>query len=168
MDKYLAVAIGGAAGAVARFWIGMVVGEKFPSRFPYGTLIINVTGSFIIGFFLTLVTERIDIHPNWRYAFAVGFVGAYTTFSTFEWETFKLIETGDAFNGLMNIAISVILGFLAVWGGIALARKVDVRMLHLDKGRIVTIVDTAEDHLTVTSELEAVVEGAEEHKSHRS
>src|SRR5437660_5743255 len=92
LDKYLVVALGGALGAVARFWLGELIGAKFPTRFPFGTLVINVSGSFIIGFFLTLVTDRLNIHPNWRLGVAVGFVGAYTTFSTFEYETFRLLE----------------------------------------------------------------------------
>ena len=123
MDRYLAVAIGGALGAMARYWLALIIGERFPSRFPYGTVVINITGSFIIGFFLTLVYERITIHPNWRLAFAVGFVGAYTTFSTFEYETFKLIEGGHILPGLANVVISLVLGFFAVWGGIVLAAK---------------------------------------------
>jgi CrcB protein len=125
LDKYIAVALGGALGATARFWISSVVSERFPTRFPLGTLIINVTGSLIVGFFLTLVTERINIHPNLRLAVAVGFVGAYTTFSTFEYETFRLLETGSGITGFMNVILSLMLGFLAVWGGIALARQIN-------------------------------------------
>ncbi|HXG91696.1 MAG TPA: fluoride efflux transporter CrcB [Blastocatellia bacterium] len=124
MGKYIAVALGGALGAMARFWIGTLVSERFPTRFPLGTLIINVTGSFIIGFFLTLVTERLNIHPNWRLAVAVGFVGAYTTFSTFEYETFRLLETGSGISGFTNVIVSLMLGFLAVWGGVVLAREI--------------------------------------------
>jgi CrcB protein len=107
---------------MARYWVSIVVEERFATRFPLATLIINVTGSFILGFFLTLVTERASIHPNWRLAVAVGFVGAYTTFSTFEYETFKLLETGSGVGGLMNVIVSLALGFLAVWGGIVAAR----------------------------------------------
>ncbi|HVG21642.1 MAG TPA: fluoride efflux transporter CrcB [Blastocatellia bacterium] len=122
MGRYIAVALGGALGAMARYWVSIVVEERFATRFPLATLIINVTGSFILGFFLTLVTERASIHPNWRLAVAVGFVGAYTTFSTFEYETFKLLETGSGVGGLMNVIVSLALGFLAVWGGIVAAR----------------------------------------------
>ena len=124
MSRYVAVAIGGALGAMARYWIGSLVGERFPTRFPLGTLIINVSGSFIIGLFLTLVTDRMSIHPNWRLAIAVGFVGAYTTFSTFEYETFKLLEGGSSTYGFMNVVVSLTLGFLAVWGGIELGRAI--------------------------------------------
>ena len=100
------------------------MGNALPSRFPFGTLVINVSGCLVIGFFSTLVSERISIHPNWRLAIAVGFVGAYTTFYTFEYETFKLIESGSSAGALMNVVISLILGFLAVWGGIAAARTI--------------------------------------------
>lgn len=124
LDKYLVVAVGGALGAMARYWLGSVIGQALPSRFPYGTVVINITGCFIIGFFLTLASEKINISPNWRLAVAVGFVGAYTTFSTFEYETFKLVETGSGLSALMNVIVSLVLGFAAVWGGVAMARRV--------------------------------------------
>ena len=123
MERYLAVAIGGALGAMARYWLGMLIGEHFPSRFPIGTLIINVTGSFIIGFFLTFVSQRLNINPNWRLAIAVGFVGAYTTFSTFEYEIYKLIDDGRMTIGIAYLTVSLVLGFVAVWGGIKLAKN---------------------------------------------
>jgi CrcB protein len=110
---------------MARYWIGNLVAERFPTRFPLGTLIINVSGSFIVGFFLALVSERVNIHPNWKLAVAVGFVGAYTTFSTFEYETFRLLENGILTGGLMNVLASLILGFVAVWGGIVVGRKLN-------------------------------------------
>jgi fluoride exporter len=129
MDRYLAVALGGALGAVARYWIGALVLEHLPTRFPLGTFLINATGSFVIGFFMTLAAERMPLHPNWRLAVAVGFVGAYTTFSTFEYETFKLIEEGAAGTAIANVVLSVLLGFLAVWAGIATARHIGLGLL---------------------------------------
>lgn len=125
MDKYLVVALGGAMGTVARFWVGTTVSRALPSHFPFGTLLINVTGSFIIGFFLTLVSERVSINPNLRLAVAVGFVGGYTTFSTFQYESFKLMEGASGIAGFMNVVLSLMLGFLAVWGGAAAARSID-------------------------------------------
>ena len=124
MTKYLVVGLGGALGAITRYWFAALIGARFPTRFPLGTLLINVSGSFIAGFFLAIVTERLNVHPNWRLGVVVGFVGAYTTFSTFEYETFRLVETGSGISGFMNVIVSVILGFLAVWGGIALAREI--------------------------------------------
>jgi CrcB protein len=118
--------IGGALGALARYLISSVVSERFPTRFPFGTLMVNVSGSFIVGLFLTLAADRINIHPTWRLAIVVGFLGAYTTFSTFEYETFRLLETGEGISGIMNVFISLILGFMSVWGGIAVGRRLEI------------------------------------------
>lgn len=117
------VAVGGAFGAIARYWLGGWINSRLPMQFPLGTFVINVTGSFMIGFFLTLISQRLTIHPNWRMLVAVGFVGAYTTFSTFEYETLKLIEEGNIPSAALNIILSVILGFIAVWLGVVAARK---------------------------------------------
>ena len=117
------VALGGAIGASARYWLGNLVNSRLPMQFPLGTFVINVTGSFIIGFFLTLVTQRITVHPNWRLLIAVGFVGAYTTFSTFEFETLKLIQEGSLVSAALNVVLSFIVGFIAVWVGVTAARK---------------------------------------------
>jgi CrcB protein len=117
------VALGGAIGASARYWLGSLINSRLPIQFPLGTFVINVTGSFIIGFFLTLVTQRITVHPNWRLLIAVGFVGAYTTFSTFEFETLKLIEEGSVVSAALNVVLSLIVGFIAVWLGVTAARK---------------------------------------------
>jgi CrcB protein len=120
---YLAVAAGGALGACLRYFIGGSVFARTLTPFPLATFVINVSGSFIIGFFLTLATERMNVSPHLRLAVAVGFVGAYTTFSTFEYETIRLIEEGRFIYAVLNVVLSVVVGFLAVWGGIALARK---------------------------------------------
>jgi CrcB protein len=119
----LVVALGGAVGAIARYWLGGWISSRLPLQFPLGTFVINLTGSFIIGFFLTLISERIAVHANWRLLVAVGFVGAYTTFSTFEYETLKLIEDGNILSAALNVVLSVALGFIAVWLGITAARR---------------------------------------------
>jgi CrcB protein len=121
--RYLAVAVGGAIGACLRYYIGSTVLARTIVPFPTATFVINITGSFIIGFFLTLATERVRIDPNIRLAVVVGFVGAYTTFSTFEYETARLIEAREIIVALLNVALSIILGFAAVWLGIIAARK---------------------------------------------
>jgi fluoride exporter len=123
LEKLIIVAVGGAVGAIARYWLGVWISSKLPMQFPLGTFVINVTGSFIIGFFLTLTGDRITIHSNWRLLIAVGFVGAYTTFSTFEYETLKLIEEGNVLSAALNVTLSVVLGFIAVWLGVAAARR---------------------------------------------
>jgi CrcB protein len=99
--------------AVARYWTG---------AFPLATFLINVSGSFALGLFATLTAGRIDVPPLWRLLFATGFVGAYTTFSTFEHETQQLTETGAAGWAAANVATSVVAGFLAVRLGVALGR----------------------------------------------
>jgi CrcB protein len=121
LTKYLAVAAGGAVGAVARYFLGGTVLSRVASPFPTATFVINVTGSFILGFFLTLVTERAEFSPHVRLAVAVGFVGAYTTFSTFEYETLRLSEERGMALAMLNVMLSVVVGFAAVWGGMALA-----------------------------------------------
>jgi CrcB protein len=121
LTKYLAVAAGGALGAVARYFLGGTILSRVASPFPTATFVINVTGSFILGFFLTLVAERAQVSPHLRLAVAVGFVGAYTTFSTFEYETLRLSEERGMALALLNVILSVVVGFAAVWGGMALA-----------------------------------------------
>ena len=88
MQKYLLIAIGGALGSVTRYLVGSVVANRMGTRFPYGTFVINLTACLIIGFSLTWMGRRTGINPAWRLLIPIGFVGAYSTFSTFEWETF--------------------------------------------------------------------------------
>jgi CrcB protein len=121
--NYLAVAAGGALGAMARYYLNGSALGRAARPFPTATFVINVTGSFILGFFLTLVTERVSISPYLRLAVAVGFVGAYTTFSTFEYENARLIEGREYLTAFLYMSLSVIVGFAAVWGGIIAARK---------------------------------------------
>jgi fluoride exporter len=125
LAKYLAVGAGGALGAMLRYYLGGTLLARTAQPFPTATFVINITGSFVLGFFLTLATERFHLSPYWRLAVAVGFVGAYTTFSTFEYETARLVEDGDLLRALLNILLSVTVGFAAVWAGIFAARKVE-------------------------------------------
>jgi len=121
--KYLLVGIGGGAGSLARYIAGGEIMSRFGGRFPLGTLVINVTGSFLIGLLMTLLTERLSPSPNWRPLLVVGFLGGYTTFSSFEWETFAAVRQGGVWLGLVNVVASVALGYAAVWLGSALARR---------------------------------------------
>jgi len=125
LTKYLAVAAGGAVGAMLRYYMTLSGLGRTAQPYPTATFIINITGSFIIGFFLTLVTERIPINPHVRLAVAVGFVGAYTTFSTFEYETARLVEGKDFLYAFLYVVLSFAVGFGAVWAGIILARQVE-------------------------------------------
>jgi fluoride exporter len=122
MGKYLMVGIGGFLGAISRFWLGGFISAKIGTRFPFGTFVINCSGSFLIGFMITLLAERTHWSPNWRYLIPVGFIGAYTTFSTFEYETFRVMQEGELSMALLNIILSVLIGFLAVWLGVIAGR----------------------------------------------
>lgn len=120
--QYLVISLGGILGANARYLLGTWIAQRYGTSFPYGTLVINVSGSFVIGLFLTLIAERFVLHPNWRLFFAVGFLGAYTTFSTFSYESVVLLQNGSWRLGLVNMVGSVVLGPIAVVIGMAVAR----------------------------------------------
>jgi fluoride exporter len=123
VSRYAMIAVGGALGAIARYVLGGLVQEWAGARFPYGTLVINVTGCLVMGVVMTLLTERGVVHPNWRFLVPVGFIGAYTTFSTFEYETFRAIEQGAWLVGLGNVIVSVVIGFISVAVGVMVTRQ---------------------------------------------
>ena len=121
--RYLLVVIGGGTGALARYVAASAIMTRFGGRFPLGTLVINVTGSFLIGFLMTILTERFKLDPNWRLLLVVGFLGGYTTFSSFEWETYSSVREGGLWTGMLNVVSSVMLGYVAVMLGSMLARR---------------------------------------------
>jgi CrcB protein len=121
--KYLVVGIGGFIGANARFIVAQWAAQRWGPAFPYGTFIINITGCFILGLFATLML-RFAWNDNWRLLIAIGFVGAYTTFSTFEYDTLQLAAQNQWSRALVNILGSVLLGFIAAYLGVAVARLV--------------------------------------------
>lgn len=117
------VMLGGAAGTLARFVLGTAILNRTGGRFPFGTVIINITGSFLVGLIMTLLTERLNLSPNWRLLAVVGFLGGYTTFSAFEWETLRLARDGAGWLALVNVTASVAFGYVAVWLGAFVAGK---------------------------------------------
>ncbi len=121
MDRYLVVLAGAGLGGLARYVAGTWIMAKYGGRFPMGTFVINVTGAFLIGVIMTLLTERFHPHPNLRLFVVVGILGGYTTFSSFEYETFQAVRVGERWLGLLYVAGSVVLGYLAVWLGTVLA-----------------------------------------------
>ncbi len=123
MQRYLLVALGGALGSVTRFWVGTTIASRVETRFPYGTFVINMTACVIIGFSLSFLTRRVDVNPAWRYLLPIGFVGGYSTFSAYEWETLSLIRGGAFWEGVTYAVGSLVLGLLAVWCGSWLAES---------------------------------------------
>ncbi|WP_446743130.1 fluoride efflux transporter CrcB [Silvibacterium acidisoli] len=122
MHRYLLIAIGGAIGSMLRYFIGAQAAQRFGPRFPVGTLFINISACLIIGFSVEFLNRHTDINPAWRFLIPVGFVGGYSTFSTFEWETWMDFTHGAFWVGMLYVAVSLVVGLIAVAAGSALAR----------------------------------------------
>jgi fluoride exporter len=122
LQKYLWIAIGGSLGSLARYAVGTLIAGRLGTKFPYGTFVINMSACVIIGFSLAFLGRRTEMNPAWRYLVAVGFVGAYSTFSTFEWETYSNLQTGAFLIAALYVVLSVFLGLLGVWLGMMIAR----------------------------------------------
>lgn len=124
METFLLISLGAILGANLRYWVGTWAAGRLGTSFPYGNLIINLTGSFILGFFMTLAGDRLLLDPRWRIFFAVGFLGSYTTFSSYTFESMSLIMDSQWLPGLFNLFGSSFLGGVAVFLGILLARAI--------------------------------------------
>ncbi len=124
MSRYLLVAAGGALGAMARYALSGWVSDATTGRFPYGTLTVNLIGSFVIGFFLTLALERFSWSPEIRVFVTVGFLGAFTTFSTFSYETVELLRNGVYLTAAANMGANLLGCLAATFVGILLANAV--------------------------------------------
>lgn len=111
------VAAGGALGAVARAVVSTAIRSRWPSSLPWGTIVVNLTGCLVLGLLSGFLESRPHAHPTWRAFGAVGVLGAFTTFSTFEHETLALLQHGEVPGALANVAISVVLGLAAVYVG---------------------------------------------------
>jgi CrcB protein len=121
MLKYVLIAIGGAIGSALRYWVGSTVSGRMGARFPFGTLVINMSACLIIGFTLTFMGKRAFLNPAWRFLIPIGFIGAYSTFSTYEWETLSTLRSGAFFLAALYALGSLIFGLAATWSGAALA-----------------------------------------------
>lgn len=123
LTQIMVIAAGGAIGAVLRFWVSNAVYQILGRNFPYGTLAVNVIGSFLMGFLAVLLLERFNaLSVHWRAALLIGFLGSFTTFSTFSLETLHLLQQGEFLKATGNILFSVFICLLAVWLGAALAK----------------------------------------------
>jgi len=124
LQKYFFIALGGSLGSIARYWVGSTISGRLGTKFPYGTFVINVSACIIIGFALTFLGKRADLNPAWRFLIPVGFVGAYSTFSTYEWETLSTLRTGAFALAALYAFISLFLGLAAVWCGSMIAEAI--------------------------------------------
>jgi CrcB protein len=120
---YGAIGLGGALGAMARHLVGMICLHAFGTRFPVGTFLINITGSLFLGWFITVTGEKMEMNEVTRMAIATGFVGAYTTFSTFMFESNAMIVNGNTAKAMGYLVGSVVVGLLAVWAGVWLGES---------------------------------------------
>ena len=122
LAPYFVIGLAGSLGAILRYVVANVSGRVFGTGFPVGTFIINITGSLFLGWFMTIIRDRMIVSDTVRLAVAVGFVGAYTTFSTFVYESNTLLEDGAGIKAMVNLLGSLAVGLIAVRLGIALAR----------------------------------------------
>jgi len=121
--RFFLVGAGGFAGAIARYGVNLWCESFWRRPFPLATFLVNISGCFILGFFLAVAAERLPIDPRWRLFVGTGFVGAYTTFSTFEYETQRLTSTGALGWAVVNIVTSIVAGYVAVQLGVMLGRR---------------------------------------------
>jgi CrcB protein len=123
MGRYLSVLAGAGLGGLARYVAGIWISEKLGAAFPWGTFTINVSGCFLIGLLMAVITAHPGMNPNWRLFLAVGVLGGYTTFSAFEYEAWRSAKDGQMLFGLIYVVSSVVAGYLAVWLGWALGDR---------------------------------------------
>ena len=124
MSHIIAIAAGGAVGALLRYWTSVSVHSLLGQEFPYGTLTVNVLGSLLMGFLYIMLVERMILSVEWRAVLLIGLLGAFTTFSTFSLETLNLFEQGEQLRAVMNIFLSVGLCLAAAWVGMLAGRQI--------------------------------------------
>jgi fluoride exporter len=123
MRAAVGIAVAGAAGALARYGLEGVISRR-ATTFPWGTFVVNITGAFVLGLLFTVLTERVAVAPWLRSTLTIGFLGAYTTFSTLSLETFRLIEDGSFLLAALNGLGSLVVGLVAVYAGVVLGRVI--------------------------------------------
>jgi len=123
LSNFLIIGLGGFLGAIARYMVALWIGQRWGRIFPLGTFAVNVSGSFLISLLMSLFAEKYMVNPQVRLFLVVGFIGAYTTFSTFEYETGNLVKDGEWSIALANVILSVIAGFMALKLGEFIAKS---------------------------------------------
>jgi len=118
----VAIAVGAMLGANLRYVVGLWAADRFGAEFPYGTFLVNISGAFAIGIIMSFIAERVGLNPLWRLFFVTGFLGGYTTFSSYTWEALALAESGNWLPALTYVLGSNVLGLLGVWMGAVLGR----------------------------------------------
>jgi len=124
MNNYFIIGLGGFLGAVSRYAVALWIGQRWGRMFPLGTFVVNISGSFFIGLLMSMFTEKFMVNPQLRSFLIIGFLGAYTTFSTFEYETGNLVKDGEWLIALANVILSVIAGFVALKLGDFIAKSI--------------------------------------------
>ncbi len=127
MSIYFAIALGGSLGAISRYWVSTTTYSWLGSNFPYGTLMVNVTGSLVVGFLTVVLVQRFDVSDEVRLGLIVGFLGSFTTFSAFSIDTIHWIENGAVIKSLAYILVSVIACVLGAWAGLISAKQLFLR-----------------------------------------
>ncbi len=122
MEKLLVIGLGGFLGAVLRYEISGLAHRVWGAQFPFGTLAVNLLGCFVLGLFMTLAEGRFLVSPQWRTFIGIGLLGAFTTFSTFSFETMALLQESLYLKAILNISLSLFFGLVAMWLGIMTAK----------------------------------------------
>jgi fluoride exporter len=123
LQRYLLIAFGGALGSMLRYFVGSTVAERMGSRSPYGTLVVNIAACFVIGVSLEYLGRHAALSPAWRFLVPIGFIGGFSTFSTFEWEIWANLSGGAYVTAVLYLGASVVAGLLAVGAGVAVGRS---------------------------------------------
>lgn len=117
MEKYVFIGLGGFLGSIARFWLASFVQNKTESLFPYGTMLVNISGCFVIGLLMTLFQEKIVVGQNIRLFVIIGLLGGFTTFSSFSYDTIALLKSGNFLSAGLNAGVSLFGCLIATWAG---------------------------------------------------